>query len=140
VRCRKAPETPAADAAGSSAGPRLRDPDLSRRDRFVLLLDLDRDFATYYQLEIDDRGWAAESCWGDRTWNPKWYVAADSDQRQWTAEAAIAWKELTDRPPESRDVWAAGLQRVVPWAGLQSWSAPAAVVVVPEGFGYLIFE
>lgn len=140
VRCRKAPKTLTVDAPGSPGGVRPRDPDLSGRDRFVLLLDLDRDFATYYQLEIDDRGWAAESCWGDRTWNPKWYVGSDSEPKQWTAEAAIAWEELTDRPPESRDVWAVSLQRVVPWAGMQSWSAPASVEVAPEGFGYLIFE
>lgn len=143
VRCPRIPRAdspPAESTLGEPRSPRPRDPDLSRRDRFVLLLDLDRDYATYYRFEIDDRGWAAEDCWGDRTWNPRWFVAAEGDAQYWTAEVAIPLRELTDRLPESRAVWAVGMQRVIPWAGLQSWSAPARVEVAPEGFGLLIFE
>jgi hypothetical protein len=30
--------------------------------------------------------------------------------------------------------------RIVPGVGFQSWNTPAAVEVIPEGFGYLVFE
>ena len=50
------------------------------------------------------------------------------------------WPNLTGRPPQPRDVWAVGIQRVAPGVGFQSWSTPAAVAVLPDGFGYLVFE
>ena len=136
VSCRQAPGV----KYPSASGPRPRDADLSGRDRVELFLDLDRDFVTAYHLVIDSRGWTAEDCWGDRTWNPTWYVAAAGTQGEWTAEAAIPLDQLTGRYPGSREVWAVGLQRTVPGVGFQSWSRPAATEAVPEGFGYLIFD
>ena len=125
----------------AAAGPRPRDADLTGHDRVELLLDVDRDYATYYRLAVDHRGWTAESCWGDRTWDPVWFVAAAGSGGAWTAEAAIPLEHLTGRFPQARDAWAIGIQRVAPRAGFQSFSAPAvAAVVMPEGFGYLIFE
>jgi len=136
ISCRQAPgaKYPATE------GPRPRDPDLTAQDRVDLFLDLDRDFATYYRLTIDQRGWPAEECWGDGSWNPTWFVAAQTAEGTWTAEAAIPLDQLTGRYPTSRDVWALGIQRTVPGVGFQSWTTPAATTVVPEGFGYLIFE
>ena len=119
---------------------RPRDPDLSGEDRVDLFLDLDRDFATYYRLSIDHRGWPGEACWGDSSWDPTWFVAAEGEEGTWTAEAAVPLDQLTGQYPAARSVWAIGIQRVVPGVGLQSWTTPAAVDVVPEGFGYLIFE
>ncbi len=121
-------------------GPRPRDPDLSARDRIELLLDLDRDFATYYRLVIDHRGRPREECWGDVTWNPTWFVAAASEDGTWTAEAAIPLDQLTGQYPSSRSAWAIGIQRTVPGVGFQSWNSPAAATIIPEGFGYLIFD
>ena len=68
---------------------RARDADLSRFDRVSLLLDLDRDYQTYFHLQIDQRGAVAEDCWGDRTWDPRWFVACKPGPDGWTAEAAI---------------------------------------------------
>jgi photosystem II stability/assembly factor-like uncharacterized protein len=136
INCRQAPgaEYP------TTEGPRPRDPDLSSHDRVELFLDLDRDFATYYRLSIDHRGWPSEGCWGDSSWNPTWFVAADAAEGTWTAEAAIPLDQLTGRFPGPRDVWALGIQRTVPGVGFQSWSTPAAAAEMPEGFGYLVFE
>ncbi len=120
--------------------PRPRDPDLSNQDRVELFIDLDRDFTTYYRLAVDHRGWPAESCWGDSTWNPEWFVAGGAADGRWTAEAAVPLAQLTGRHVRSGHAWALGVQRVVPGVGFQSWSTPAAVAVVPEGFGYLMFE
>jgi hypothetical protein len=136
VECRQAPgcQYPAGE------GQRPRDPDLTTHDRVEFYLDLDRDWATWYRLTIDHRGWTGESCWSDDTWNPQWFVAAHTEDGVWRAEAAIALAELTGEPPRPHEVWAVGIQRVVPGVGFQSWTAPASTAVAPEGFGYLLFE
>ncbi len=136
VNCRRAPGVQYEPATG----PRTRDPDLSQQDRVEVYLDLDRDFVTYYRLCIDHRGHTGEGCWGDCTWDPAWFVAADGDQDAWTAEAAVPLEQLTGQFPSSGTVWALGIQRTVPGVGFQSWASPAAVEVIPEGFGYLIFD
>jgi len=134
--CRKAP------GADYPAAPprRSRDPDLRDRDRVELLLDIDRDYATYYRLTVDHRGWAADACAGVAGWNPEWYIATAEDESGWTLEAALPWKELCEHPPTDQTVWALGLQRIVPGAGFQSWSQPAAPAVLPPGFGLLFFR
>jgi photosystem II stability/assembly factor-like uncharacterized protein/TolA-binding protein len=136
VECRKAPGIDYA----SSTEPRPRDPDLATHDRVTFHFDLDRDFATHYSLTIDHRGWTGESCWGDRTWNPTWFVAATGTEGNWTAEAAIPLDELHSQFPASKTVWALGVERIVPGAGFQSWSLPASTRVQPEGFGFLVFD
>ncbi|MDX1946063.1 MAG: YCF48-related protein [Pirellulaceae bacterium] len=136
ISCRKAPRVDYA----ADAKPRPRDSDLAARDHVVLLLDIDRDYATYWRLALDHRGFPAESCHGDTTWNPQWFVAAGGDDQWWTAEAAIPLVELGPRKPQVRDVWAAGIQRVVPQLGLQAATQPAAIAVRPEGFGLMVFE
>lgn len=137
IKCRKVPGIKYADVP---PGTRTHDADLKPHDRVELLLDIDRDFATYYRLCIDQRGWTSEACWGDVTWNPTWYVAPQRDDQGWTAEVAIPFAELTSQSPEAGKAWAAGLQRIVPGAGFQSWTQPAGTTILPEGFGYLIFE
>ena len=136
VHCQKAPGLPYQTAQG----PRPRNADLSGQDRVELYLDLDRDYATWYRFAVDHRGWVAESCWGDASWNPTWFVAQAADDQSWTIEAAIPLDQLTGAYPAPRDVWAVGIQRIVPGTGFQSWTQPAAVEVVPEGFGWLMFE
>jgi hypothetical protein len=126
--------------AEQSADPRPRDADLSQHDRLELLVDLDRDYATYYHLAVDDRGWTADSCWGDNTWNPQWFVATACDERAWTIEAAIPLTELTGTPPSPGVTWAINVQRTVPGVGFQAWSLPASTAIQSEGFGYLLFE
>ncbi len=136
IECRKAPGVEYA----ASTAPRPRDGDLAQHDRVSVLLDLDRDYTTYYALTVDHRGWTGEACWGDATWNPTWYVAHSSTRESWTAEAAIPLAELTGTRPAAGHVWAAGVQRLVPGVGFQSWTQPAGVKIRPEGFGYLLFE
>jgi hypothetical protein len=131
---------PADTKTGPVPARRPRDADLSSHDRVEVFLDIDRDYATYYHFTIDDRGWAADDCWGDRTWNPTWHLAARHENGQWTAEAAIPLAELTGRTPQPRDVWAIGVQRVAPGVGFQSWTTPAAVSMLPDGFGLMLFQ
>jgi photosystem II stability/assembly factor-like uncharacterized protein len=123
-----------------SDAPRPRDPDLTAEDRVELLIDVDRDFVTYYRLVVDHRGWVGESCWGDRSWDPSWYVARGESEGAWTIEAAIPLAELANQPPIAGRAWAVGMQRIVPGVGFQSWTTPASVEGVPQGFGYLLFR
>ncbi|MCX7427231.1 MAG: YCF48-related protein, partial [Planctomycetia bacterium] len=136
IECRQPPGVEYAAASG----PRPRDADLSAHDRVEILLDLDRDYVTYYRLVIDHRGWTCEGCWGDGSWDPDWFVAAETTDGVWRAEAAIGLDQLTGQFPKPRDAWAAGIQRIVPGVGFQSWTTPASTAVVPEGFGLLIFD
>ncbi|QDU31843.1 Ycf48-like protein precursor [Anatilimnocola aggregata] len=120
--------------------PRPRDSDLAPHDHVQIYLDIDRDYATSYQLSVDSRGFTAESCVGDSTWNPSWFVAAAGDERYWTAEIAIPWRELCSATPQPKDLWAVGIQRLVPGQPVQSFTHPATAKVRPEGFGLWLFE
>jgi photosystem II stability/assembly factor-like uncharacterized protein len=136
ARCRKAPGV----TYRPSDEPRVRDSNLTTHDRVDFLFDIDRDYATFFQLTVDHRGWARDSCVGDPSWDPQWFVAVDSNAETWVIEAAISLGDLTSRKPAARDAWAVGVQRTVPQVGFQSWSRPAGVEVRPEGFGHLVFE
>ena len=136
IQCRQAPGA----VYETTRERRRRDPDLSQRDRVDIFLDLDRDYATYYHLTIDHRGWAADAINGDRSWNPKWFIAAQTNDGVWTTEAAIPLAELKATIVPGKTIWALGVQRTVPVVGFQSWTTPAATPVMPEGFGWLEFD
>lgn len=119
---------------------RPSDSDLAASDGVTIQLDIDRDYASWWQLSIDHRGRLAAECFGDASWNPQWFVAAGGDAEWWTAEAAIPLSELASKRPVVRDVWAVGIQRVAPTLGVQSLSLPATLRVRPEAFSLLVFE
>lgn len=136
VRCRRTMPVPPLPA-----GTRQRDSDLAAHDRVEFCFDVDRDYATYYRFAVDHRGWTTESCWGDTTWDPKWFVAAGGDDGEWIVEAAIPWRELVAERPAPGQTWALGIFRTSPQVGFQSFSRPAAAAATrPEGFGHLTFE
>ena len=132
ITCRKAPNV----AYPAAPERRTRDADLTG-DRFELLIDLDRDWTTYYTLALDHRGCTRDVCWRDQTWKPRWYVASAQTADIWTAEAAIPLDQLTAHNPDGPQYWAVGAQRIVPGVGFQSWTTPASPNVIPEGFGYV---
>ncbi len=118
---------------------RQRDADLRGHDRVEILLDLDRDYQTYYRLRVDHRGCVAEDCWGDESWNPRWFVAVEPAPAGWTAEAAIPLAELTGTPPAAGQVWAVNVVRVVPGVGVGSWGGPSDAAPTPAAMGLLWF-
>ena len=136
IRCPKHPglEYPA------SGGPRPRDPDLAEQDRVEIFLDLDRDWTTYWHLVVDHRGWPGEACWGDRSWNPPWFVAAQADAHYWTVEAAIGLDQLTGFFPKTNSVWTIGLERIVPGVGIYTFPDVGNRPLQPGEFGLLIFR
>lgn len=120
--------------------PRTRDAELEPFDRVGILLDLDRDYSTYYHLEVDQRGCVRDSCWGDANWNPRWFVAVHSTDTCWQIEAAIPLAELTGERITQDTAWAFNLVRTLPGRGVQSWSLPADVRPRPEGMSLLLFQ
>jgi photosystem II stability/assembly factor-like uncharacterized protein len=136
VSCRREPSVEYA----AETRVRQRDSDISRNDRIELMIDINRDYASYYRLAIDSRGWTNDSCYGNRAWDPTWYVAASGDTSFWTAEAAIPLAELTLTKELGQQAWSVGLQRIVPARGLQSWTMPADLNGIPAAFGLMQFE
>ncbi|HJT75647.1 MAG TPA: hypothetical protein VJ739_00440, partial [Gemmataceae bacterium] len=119
--------------------PRPRDADVRPYDRISLMLDLDRDYSTYFHLQIDQRGCVCDDCWGDLTWDPRWFVAVKSDAEGWQVEAAIPLIELTGDVVTVGRAWACNVTRILPGRGVQAWSVPADVQPRPEGMGVLLF-
>lgn len=140
--CEKPPGAP----YPAANGPRPRDAAVDADDHLALRLDVDRDYASYYELLIDSRGWSADRCWGDSAWNPEWFIAAgelNADGGMWIVEIAIPWSELAPTPPKQGHAWAFSLARTLPPAAkqpAQSWLGPASDRPAPENFGVLQFE
>lgn len=118
---------------------RPRDADVRPYDRVSILLDVDRDYSTSFNLHIDQRGCLAEDCWGDLSWNPRWFVAVNSDETSWQVEAAIPFNELTSEGMKPGKAWACNVVRILPGRGVQACSLPADVTPRLEGMGLLLF-
>ena len=118
---------------------RERDAEMQGHDRVEILLDMDRDYQTYYRLRVDHRGCVAEDCWGDSTWNPKWFVAFDSTSTEWTAEMAIPLAELAGLNPANGHVWAMDAVRIIPGVRSDSWGSPTSTEPKPTGMGLMKF-
>jgi len=136
IRCRKVAD----EKYVSEKLPRSYDADLAGQDHIRLSLDLDRDYATYFQFSIDHRGQTADRCWLDTSWNPRWFVATSSDDTAWTVEAAIPWSDLTDKPPQPHAAWALALMRQPATGKPKAWVGPTTKDPTPENFGLLIFD
>ncbi len=136
VRCKRAPGFSYPPVAEK---PRARDTNLDDQDRVEILLDIDRDYGTYYTLTVDSRGWVVDACCGDKNWNPSWYVARSEDKDYWYFEAAIPLESLTNLPPLPKTVWGVGIRRIVPGSGIECWNAENSFNL-QEGLGFLVFE
>jgi tetratricopeptide (TPR) repeat protein len=122
---------------------RPRDADVRSHDRVSFLLDLDRDYATYYHIQFDQRGCVREEfCQDgcrDKSWNPRLFVACHSEPGVWQIEAALPLAALTGDPVTLGKAWACNVVRVVPGSGVDALSWPADVEPRPEGMGLLMF-
>jgi LmbE family N-acetylglucosaminyl deacetylase len=132
LRCQKSPGV----EYSSGSEPRTYDGPLESRDRVELTIDLDRDYATGFRLAVDHRGWTNDVCVGAASWNPEWFVAAAEDHEAWTVEAAIPLRELSEQPPQRRDVWVIGLRRIVPTGDRRG----SAARIQPDDFKLVLFE
>ncbi len=117
---------------------RERDQPVRGMDRISLLLDRDRSYGPYFQIQVDQRGCVREDAWGDLNWNPQCYVAVKGTETGWIAEVAIPWHELTS-DPNQRETWTVNLVRILPGKGVQALYGPADVQPRPEGMTLLQF-
>ncbi len=114
-----------------------RDLNLAAADRIEIMLDLDRDYSTWWRFTVDQQGRVADDCWGDKTWNPKWHVATAADDKEWRLEIAIPFAEIMPKE-QARDLpMAVGVQRVAPGRGVFALRQPAAAMPRPETFRLL---
>lgn len=134
------PRVPGRAAPPIELAGRTHDADLAANDRIVLTLDLDRDFATYFQFAVDERGQTAENCWGDATWNPQWFASVTGDEHRWRVEAAIPLVDLGPSPPKAGEMWSISLSRIMPAVGTQGWPRPNDGTARPDAFGLMRFE
>ena len=112
-----------------------QDPDLSRRDRLEIKIDVDRDYCSAAHFVVDYRGWAAEYCGGSKDWNPEWFLAIDHGDQAWSVEMAIPWSALSRAKPTPGSVWAVSMQRLN-YDSVSLWGDQAGQKLgSPLGFG-----
>lgn len=118
---------------------RTHDATLDRFDRLAFQFDVDRDYATYYAFEIDQRGMTRDSLWNNVTYNPRWHCAAVRDADSWRVECAIPLEELAPAESLLQDVWGVGITRIRPGVGVESWTGSGGNVPQPPLFGLVRF-
>ncbi len=67
---------------------------MSRKNSIRLRFDLDRDYATWFELGWSDTGEVIDTCNDMIQWNPDWYMASTPTSNGWNAELAIPISEL----------------------------------------------
>jgi hypothetical protein len=96
-------------------------------DQVRLRLDIDRDYATWFELGWTSTGEKSESCNDMDFWNPTWFVATLQEDQAWTTEIAIPLAELVGvnkNQSSSQDwgteVWAIDAIRSIPSIGIHT--------------------
>lgn len=110
--------------------PRPRDATLET-DRIRLRFDTNRDYVSWFELEVDQRGWTRDSLVGQTHWNPTYFVASSMDETSWTLEMAIPLEELAGGELRTDAIWAVGFSRLVPSERIEHWN-PANVSNLPR--------
>jgi hypothetical protein len=123
---------------GVATEPRPRDGDVESHDHVRLRIDVDRDYASYFELFVDSRGCTADRCCGDAAWNPQWFVARGESAGggAWTIEAAIPLSELSTTPLSPGEAWAGSAARFSPSAAAPTPGHKSD----PAEFSLLLFE
>jgi hypothetical protein len=67
-------------------------------DHVRLRLDLDRDYATWFEFAWDCQGETLDQCNDMPWWNPTWFVAFDVQPDAWSTEIAIPLASLLPDP------------------------------------------
>ncbi|WP_442483891.1 YCF48-related protein [Aeoliella sp. SH292] len=122
----------------ATSASRTRDADLSAYDRVRLSIDIDRDYVSAYEMTVDCRGWTHDTCWGDKNWNPRWFVASKMNETNWTAELAIPWSEVVKPEPAVLDTWCLRVTRQNARGHSASWTGVSGDT--PDSFGLLLFR
>lgn len=82
--------------------------------------DTDRDYMTWFELQVDEAGHVTERCMDMESWQPEWYFKTETDDVGWRLEAAIPIAQLQTEPISSNRVWSFAIQRAIPNQGTQT--------------------
>ncbi len=125
---------------------RQRDTNLDKYDRIRLIIDVDRDYHSSYELVIDERGWTRDHLSGLRQWQPTWFVATGGEADAWTVEVAIPIEELMPERPSTGTAWGISIARLSPSKNgnnsttLESWPPIGKEENRPTAYGILLFD
>ena len=94
-------------------------------DHFKLRLDIDRDYASWFEFSWSSSGETGDACNDMSFWNPTWYVAMSNENSTWAAEIAIPLEEILVTNENSpfqwaNEVWAMNVVRCIPSAATLS--------------------
>ncbi len=125
---------------GPQHGGRTHDADLGLFDQLKFQFDVDRDYATYYEFEINQTGACREACWESQAYDPEWFICTKRDHSNWRVEAAIPLDHLVPVESVSGSIWAIGVTRIMPGIAAQSWTNSGAESPNAPLFGLLRFH
>jgi photosystem II stability/assembly factor-like uncharacterized protein len=85
-------------------------------DHMKLRIDIDRDYATWFEFGWDSYGGLSDRCNDILMWDPQWYIVLQTNDSEWSAELAIPISELVGDSAIMWDElpWAISLQRECP--------------------------
>ena len=88
-------------------------------DQFKLRIDLDRDYASWFEIGWSASGGKHDSLNDMLHWNPTWYIDTVYDDESWSAEIAIPLEQLVFFSEASakdwtNEVWALNAIRTIP--------------------------
>ncbi|MBU6387200.1 MAG: hypothetical protein KGS49_14765 [Planctomycetes bacterium] len=88
----------------------------TKLDHVKLRIDIDRDYATWFEFGWDLQGGLVDQCNDILAWNPQWYVVLQTTDSAWNAELAIPIAEIVGDSAIAWDnqPWAISLQRQRP--------------------------
>jgi hypothetical protein len=88
----------------------------TKLDHVKLRIDIDRDYATWFEFGWDLHGGLVDQCNDILAWNPQWYVVLQTTDSAWNAELAIPIAEIVGDSAIAWDnqPWAISLQRQRP--------------------------
>ena len=88
----------------------------ARLEHVSLKIDIDRDYATWFEFAWDIQGGLLDRCNDVPVWDPQWYIAFAPSDEAWNAELAIPISELLSESsvPWEQLPWALSIQRERP--------------------------
>ena len=85
----------------------------------TIRFDTDRDYLTWFELQIKEDGSVIELCNDMSGWKPEWYFKIESKEDRWSCEAAIPFSQLQAKTIETNSIWAMAIERMIPNRGVQ---------------------
>jgi len=103
----------------------------SESDQIRLKIDLDRDYASWFEIGWSASGESVDSVNDMPQWNPQWHAANHSDNQDWFTEIAIPLDQLIVAPTPTtknwkKEVWAFNATRSIPNVATHSMSPSIA--------------